>query len=310
MLKRLMIRLGAFALLVALTASASALVFAKPLPEQSVVGGLQYVQVRPLDDFYAIARRYDVGFYELVESNPGVNPDAPKVNTVLIVPTRYVLPNVPHKGIVINIAEMRLYYFPKHQNQVYSFPVGVGQVNWDTPLGLLKIVEKIKHPNWYVPKSIYEYRKKRGDPVPRVVKAGPDNPLGDFAMRLSNPSYLIHGTNEPDGVGQRSSAGCIRLYPEDIKQLFAMVPRGTPVNIINQPYKIGRMANQVLIEAHEPFKENKKRYTTDANFVSSMLKTYAVGLDIDWNMALAKQTTKDQTGLPVAVGRVSALEVR
>lgn len=305
MKRRLLYLFSNFLILCLLSVPGFALRFPKPLPDQSVVGELQYVKVKPMDDLYAIARRYDVGFYEMVESNPGVNPDTPKVNTAVIVPTRYVLPNVPHNGIVVNIAEMRLYYFPAHQNQVYTFPVGVGEVNWDTPLGQLHVVEKIKHPVWYVPKSIYERRKERGDPVPRVVKAGPNNPLGDFAMRLSNRSYLIHGTNEPAGVGQRSSAGCIRMYPEDIKQLFAMVPRGTPVNIINQPYKLGEFDGSILLEAHQPFKETKDQFAADGSFVKAMLVAFVgVQSSASWDIALAKQTVKEQTGLPTVIGQL------
>ena len=301
MVKQLVSTMCAIMTLVCAT-SAWSLQFPKPLPGHQAIGQVQYVKVKPLQDFYAIAQQNDVGFYELVEANPGVNPDNPKVNTVVILPTRYVLPNAPHEGIIINIAEMRLYYFPKHQNHVYTFPVGVGEMNWDTPLGKMKIVQKIKSPTWFVPESIYQFRKKHGDPVPRVVKPGPDNPLGDFAMRLSNRAYLIHGTNEPAGVGQRSSAGCIRMYPKDIAALFAMVPKGTPVNIINQPYKLGRFDNELLLEAHQPFKEDKAKYPTDGSFVEAMLTAYANQQFVQWSLPLAKQAAQDQTGLPAVVG--------
>ncbi|MDF1654957.1 MAG: L,D-transpeptidase family protein [Coxiellaceae bacterium] len=289
-----------FSLLLAQTSWA--LVFPKPLPKVDVIGAIKFVKVKAGDDLYSLAHKYDVGFYEMVESNPGVDPDRPKRNTIVFVPSRYVLPNVPHKGIIINIAEMRLYYFPKHQNHVYTFPIGVGEMNWSTPLGKLRIIQKIKNPSWHVPKSIYEFRKKHGDPVPRVVKPGPKNPLGAFAMRLSNPSYLIHGTDEPAGVGQRSSAGCIRMYPKDIKKLFSMVPVGTSVNIVNQPYKLGRENDKLVLEAHQPFKEDKPKYPSDGGFVLTMLKSFATDKFVEWNLPLAKQAALAQTGLPAVIG--------
>ncbi len=288
-----------------LAQSGLALAFPKPLPNIDIIGHIQYAKVKPGDDLYTLALKYDVGFYEMVESNPGVDPDRPKVNTVVLIPSRYVLPNVPRKGIIINIAEMRLYYFPKSGSRVYTFPIGVGEMNWNTPLGKLHIIQKKKDPYWHVPKSIYEFRKKHGDPVPRVVKPGPNNPLGAFAMRLSNPSYLIHGTDEPAGVGQRSSAGCIRMYPKDIKQLFAMTSIGTPVNIINQPFKLGRENDQLVLEAHQPFKEDKAKYPKDGSFVVTMLQAFAQSIAnkaIQWDLPLAKQVAHDETGLPAVIG--------
>jgi L,D-transpeptidase ErfK/SrfK len=283
-------------------AAAFALSMPKPVGEDTTIGRLRTVKVQTGDDFYRIARRYDVGFFELVEANPGIDPDSPLLNAVVIIPTRYVLPNVPHRGIVVNLAEMRLYYFPRHQTRVYTYPVGVGQLNWATPEGDLHIIQKMKNPIWIVPDSIRRYRQKRGDPVPKIVKAGPDNPLGQFAMRLSNPVYLIHGTNEPEGVGQRSSAGCIRLYPEDIAELFSMVPKGTPVKIINDPMKFGLSQGAVVMEAHQPFKEQQAQYPRDGSYVAGLLAKFLTGKTVSVDAQLAKSVALAQTGMPTKIG--------
>lgn len=292
----------AVVLVASIAMNAWSLEFALPAKGNDVIGHLQFTTVQPGQDFYSIARHYDVGLYELVEANPGIDPAGPRVGTELIIPSEYVLPDVPRKGIVVNVAEMRMYYYPKGQHVVYTFPVGIGQVGWNTPLGKLHIVEKIKNPVWIVPDSIMKFRKAHGDPVPKIVREGPDDPLGRFAMRLSLHNYLIHSTNEPDGVGQRSSAGCIRMFPENIKQLFPMVPVGTPVNIINRPFKIGVQNGRILLEAHVPFKEDAKRYPKGGDFIIAMLKQ-RYGNQANINIALANAIAHQQSGVPAVIGK-------
>lgn len=293
-----------FTILFASLTQVFALSFPIPVDHNDTIGVIQTVKVEKGDDFYGLARRYDVGFDELVQANPGMDPERPLLNAMVIIPTKYVLPNVPHQGIVINLAEMRLYYFPPDQALVYTYPVGVGQLNWATPEGDLHIIEKIKDPVWVVPDSIMRYRQQRGDPVPKVVEAGPDNPLGQFAMRLSNPTYLIHGTNEPTGVGQRSSAGCMRLYPEDIEALFNGVPKGTPVKIINEPYKLGYWRDQLVMEAHLPLQEDKERYAAKdyfSNWVDAFFTARGQSVS-PVNQTLVNKAVEDHTGLPTVIG--------
>ncbi len=277
-----------------------------PLPTggSDVFGKIQVASVQPNDTFTDIARQYDVGYFELVEANPEVNPDKLVPGTVLIIPTQHVLPQVPHDGIIINLASMRLYFFPKGKNYFYTYPIGIGKEDWGTPLGVLRIIEKIKNPVWVVPKSVMTYRKEQGDPLPEMVPSGPDNPLGYFALRLSKPTYLIHGTNDDDSVGRRSSAGCIHLYPKDIEQLFRMTSINTRVLIINQPYVAGWGDGKLLIEAHLPLQEDREALVDTkavvTALVSSLLANDNMDQEVHWDKAA--EILKEHTGIPTIIG--------
>ncbi len=197
-----------------------------------------------------IARRFDVGFNEITAANPGMDPFVPGNGVVVSVPTAWIVPDhPPNVGIIINLAELRLYhFFYAGKLHLYeTFPIGIGDEGSDTPLGTYRVVEKIVSPSWYVPKSIKEEKPW----LPDVVPPGPDNPLGSHALRLSERTILIHGTNKPWGVGRRVSHGCIRLYPEDIPQLFGWAKVGTAVTIVRQPVKIGVIGRKVYIEVHD-----------------------------------------------------------
>jgi len=207
--------------------------FPLPPPGDDIVGEIQVVIAGPEDTLHDIARHFDLGYNEITAANPGVDPWLPGEGTAVVVPTQFVLPPGPRQGIVVNIAAMRLFYFPEpapgEQPIVVTHPIGVGRVGWPTPTGGTRIVSKVEKPTWYVPESIRREHAEANDPLPAVVPPGPDNPLGDFAMRLGMHEYLIHGTNKPFGIGMRISHGCIRLYPEDIEPLFSETPIGTPV---------------------------------------------------------------------------------
>jgi L,D-transpeptidase ErfK/SrfK len=204
----------------------------------TVVGRLQITHAHAEDTLPDIARRFNIGYEEIVRANPGVDPWLPREGTRIVLPTQFVLPDAPHEGIVINLPALRLYYFPpakKGEPQtVITHPIGVGMVGWITPVGSTKVVSKRTNPVWHPPLSVRKEHAEDGDVLPATVKAGPDNPLGKYAMNLDWPSYLIHGTNQPYGVGIRASHGCIRLYPEDIAQLFDDIPVGTKVTVVNQ----------------------------------------------------------------------------
>lgn len=242
----------AVALLVAVAGGsgpASAAVFELREDGGGIFGNVEQVRTRYEDTLIEIARRYSLGYEELTRVNPGVDPWLPGEGTEVLIPGQRVLPPGPRQGIVVNLPEHRLYYYPKPRKgesaSVMTFPVSVGKMDWRTPMGVTRIADKRKNPAWYPPESVRKEHAARGEPpLPKVVKAGPDNPLGAYAMRLAIPggSYLIHGTNNPDAVGMAVTHGCLRMYPEDVERLFQAVSVGTPVTLIDEPIKISRVA--------------------------------------------------------------------
>ncbi|MGH8209728.1 MAG: L,D-transpeptidase family protein, partial [Steroidobacteraceae bacterium] len=215
-----------------------------------------------------IARRFNVGYEEILRANPKVDPWLPGADKPIVVPTQFIIPNAPRTGIVINIAAMRLFYFPPHQSGpphksgepqvVITHPIGIGKVGWSTPEGVTKIVRRQADPTWRVPVSVLKEHRENGEELEKVIGPGPDNPLGKFAFYLQWPGYLIHGTNKPAGVGLRSSHGCIRLYPEDIAQLYDTVPIGTQVRVVNQPFVFGWRGNQLYMQAFDVLEDDTR----------------------------------------------------
>lgn len=219
----------------------------------TVLGEVQVTHSRHEDTLADIARRFDVGYDELHRANPAVDPWLPGEGTTIIVPTQFVIPDGPRDGILINVASMRLFYFPKPakgaQRVVVTYPIGIGKIGWATPLGTTKVVSKRAGPIWTPPASVRKEHAANGDPLPARVPPGPDNPLGAYAMNLGWPSYLIHGTNKPPGVGMRASHGCIRLYPEDIESLFGEVAVGTKVTVVNQPLLVAWQGDSLYVQS-------------------------------------------------------------
>lgn len=281
-----------------LSQAAYATIFPAPARGEDIIGDLYSVLIEPGDTMSAIAKRYNVSVKDIQRANPHVDPLKMKVWSEIMVPSAYVLPNVPRRGIVINLAEMRLYYFPPDQNSVFTAPVGIGREGWATPLGRTRIIEKIEQPTWHVPKSIQEASKKKGIILPDVVPPGPENPLGDYAMRLGKHSYLIHGTNAPITVGQRSSSGCIRMYPWDVDVLFYMVEKGTPVNIINQPIKVGRYKGELYLEVHPTSDFPEVEY--DIGAYERFLRRLNQNYTIQWDYV--RQISGQQLGFPRLIG--------
>jgi L,D-transpeptidase ErfK/SrfK len=226
-----------------------------------VVGELQVTVAREEDTLADIARRFNLGFDELLHANPGVDPWLPGGGTPIVLPTQFVLPDAKPEGVVINVAALRLFYFPKaapgEPRVVRTYPTGVGKVGWATPLGRTKIVAKRKNPVWTPPASVRREHAAAGDPLPARVPAGPDNPLGTRAMNLGWPSYLIHGTNKPAGVGMRASHGCIRLYPEDVEALYDELPTGTRVTVVNQPLLYRWQDDRLYVQSYPPFEDHE-----------------------------------------------------
>jgi L,D-transpeptidase ErfK/SrfK len=242
------------------SSTAQAVVYPLPSPDTEVIGQVRVVYANQEDTLLDIARRNSLGYDEIVHANPGVDRWVPGTGTPIVLPTRYILPDTPRDGVVLNIPEMRLYYYPKtapgEQAVVHTYPVSIGRMDWKTPQGSTKVVAKDVDPPWRPPASIKAEHAKEGDILPDVIPGGPDNPLGRFALRLGIPGYLIHSTNKPFGIGMRVTHGCVRMYPEDIERFFPMVPIGTTVRIVDQPVKVGRLDGALFVESHAPLEED------------------------------------------------------
>ncbi len=227
-----------------------------------VVGTLQVVTAGKDDTLSDIARRFNLGYEEIVSANPGVDPWLPKAGTKIIIPTQFVLPDAPRQGIVINLAAMRLFYYPKTKpgkpQRVITHPVGIGRVEWKTPEGMTRVTSKIENPSWIPTPSIRREHAKNGDPLPAVVPPGPDNPMGTHVLKLDWPNYAIHGTDKPPSIGLRGSHGCVRMYPEDIVGIFNNVPVGTPVRVVNQPRLLGWRSDDLYLQAYPVLEDDKR----------------------------------------------------
>jgi len=291
-----------------------------------VFGEIHVIEAQHEDTFVALARTYNVGYEELRQANPGVDEWLPGEGTKITIPSLYVLPRAPRRGVVVNVAELRLYYFPNESGplpegvapgsrKVVTHPISIGRMDWSTPLGTTTVTGKVANPSWYPPQSIRDEHAARNDILPRVVPAGPDNPLGKHALRLGLASYLIHGTNKPSGVGMRVTHGCIRMFPEDIEALYKTVPTGTLVNIVNQPVKIGWTADGSLyLEAHPALHESNvdgesvaaadAAETIQESPLTSLMRAYIAATDerrveLDWEAA--ERVAQFGSGVPEAV---------
>jgi L,D-transpeptidase ErfK/SrfK len=308
-----MTRGGCSALVAALAAltvtiPATASLFPLPADGSTVVGEDLRVTTVYEDTLPDIAHRYSLGYYEIIRANPGVDVWLPGAGRQLTLPGRRILPAGPHEGIVVNLPEHRLYYYPppRHGEQpvVITYPVSIGKMDWRTPLGETRVIAKVRHPAWYPPESIRKEHAANGDPLPKVVGPGPDNPLGDYELRLAagNGEYMIHGTNNPTAVGMAVTHGCIRMYPEDVAALFALVPIGTKVRLINEPVKIAWVEGQLFLEAHPPVDAEGQSVEPDLQLLSQLLD-HVLGTDtaaIHWD--LARATLEAADGMPTLVG--------
>jgi L,D-transpeptidase ErfK/SrfK len=304
------------ALLLALLASlaladgrpAQATVYQLATPDDAVVGEDQSVQTVYEDTLYDLARKFSLGSEEVIRVNPDVDPWIPGADKTVIIPGRHILPPGPREGIVVNLPEHRLYYYPKpqrgHPPQVITYPVSIGKMDWHTPIGVTHVIGKEKNPVWFPPESVRKEHAAAGDPLPARVPSGPDNPLGLFALRLAagNGTYMIHGTNNPIAVGLAVTHGCIRMYPEDVAQLFPMIPVGMPVRIINEPVKVAWVDGELLLEAHPPVDAEGQSFEPNVDQFAELLRT-AVGdstVAIHWDYA--REVLQKADGVLATVG--------
>ncbi|HXH54472.1 MAG TPA: L,D-transpeptidase family protein [Gammaproteobacteria bacterium] len=276
------------------------------LPDDGdIVGEMQTTTVRRGESLGDIGRRFDVGVYEMIEANPRLDPWGPTVGAIVLVPTQFILPNVPRVGLVLNLAEMRLYYFHLDKRQVTTHPLGIGKKGWTTPLGTTSITNKRKDPPWHPPASIRQEHIENNDPLPPIVAGGtPENPLGRYALYLGrglgSGAFLIHGTNRPSGIGVRGTHGCVRLLPEDIEDLFYKVPIGTAVRIIHEPFKVGWHEGHLYLEAHEPCSEPKFAGSDSLLRLEKMIQSAIEGSHMV-NWASATMGAKQANGYPVRI---------
>ena len=308
--------------------AAHAEIYELPPAGYDVIGAVSTITAREEDTLIDIARRHGLGYQDIVRANPDVNVWVPGEGTKVVLPTQFVLPSGPRKGVILNLAEYRLYYFPEAKDgetaYVMTYPISIGRMDWETPLGKTTVISKVRNPSWYVPKSVLAEHAAEGRPLPRIVPPGPDNPLGKYAMRLGLPGYLIHGTNRPAGVGMRVTHGCVRMFPEDIEYLFGKIDVKTPVRIINEPVKMGWVGDALVMEVHpvlevampqpedddaegngeEPVEEivevvevkDPLTYVTE-QFIATTAERAG---QLDWN--LAEQLVERSDGIPVTVG--------
>jgi L,D-transpeptidase ErfK/SrfK len=271
--------------------------------DQAAMGALGAYVARDGDTLLDVARRFDLGYTQLVTANPGVDPWQPGVGRRITLPGFYLLPDGPHRGVVINLVQNRLYYFPPTGGAVETYPIGVGVQGSSTPIGATRVVAKSAHPRWVPPPSI----RREMPELPAVVPPGPDNPLGDYALQLGWPTYLIHGTNKPDGVGRNVSHGCIRLYPEDIARLFHEVAVGTPVRVVNERVQTAWIGGDLYVAVY-PTKSQEEQIDVGERatpIVPPRLKQRVAAAageragDVDWNVV--ERAGRDHTGIPVRV---------
>lgn len=281
--------------------------------DQAVIGEPQIVFTREENTFSDLAREYGLGYDELVAANPDIDPWLPGADTPVLLPTQYIIPDVPREGIVLNIASKRLFYFPKTDagevQTVLTYPIGIGRVGWETPLGSSAVIAKARDPQWYVPRSVRQEHEELGDPLPAIVPPGPDNPLGKFVLKLDLPGYLIHGTNQPYGVGMRVSHGCVRLYPENIEPLYELVGLGESVGIINEPYLAGRLDGEWYFEGHEPLLDDEVSAEAHLATVLASMSSEDEKYPVELDEALVHAVAAEGFGVPVRIQQGASAEV-
>jgi L,D-transpeptidase ErfK/SrfK len=291
-------------LLIIFLASAYSCAFALTFPihqDTEVVGEVITFKAKYEDTFAHYARTYDMGAYALERANPGVDEWIPGEGTKITIPSAFILPPETRQGIVINLPELRLYYYDQKNGQVSTYPIGIGKAGWSTPVTTGKVTDKTENPTWVVPASILAEHKVSGEPIPGLVGGavppGEHNPLGKYRLRLSIPGYLIHGTNSPIGVGRRVTHGCVRMFPVDVEELFNKVPVGTPVLIVNDPIKLGWKNNELYLEVHQSLEEHPLNTNQRKVLLVDKLEKALAGKQVNLNWDLIHNMMTQQSGV-------------
>jgi L,D-transpeptidase ErfK/SrfK len=298
-MRKLLLLLGVFCSL-----HATALTLDMPSPGEDIVGEVTTVTVGSYNDtINTYAEAYGLGFRQLVAANPGVNPWVPGEGTELVLPLQFILPPGERTGIVINLAEMRMYHYQPDGRTVETYPIGIGREGWETPLVAgAKVLNVIKDPTWVPPPSIRADHLAMGHRLPAVVPPGPDNPMGPWAVQLSTRGYYIHGTNKELGIGMRVSAGCIRMYNKDVEEFARRVAKGTPVRIVNAPVKVGWKRGELYVEVHEALEEQRAVHVPEADVADAIhLARRLSSAPVEINWLDAKAAALRKSGMPVRV---------
>ena len=291
-----------------LATRSEAAVFTLPPNGGSLIGQDQQIQAQTTDTLLDLARKYSVGYWEIQEANPKVDMWLPGQGTNITIPGRFIVPPVEHKGIVVNLPQHRLFYFPKarrhEQPIVITYPVSPGEGEFPTPVGVTRIIRKVPHPVWIPTAHILKAHALAGDPIPKIWPAGPDNPMGEWALEttLSRGEIYIHGTNNPMAIGMSVTHGCVRLYPEDIAALFPIVHVGTPVTIVNEPVLASLQDGELYLEIHPPTTSNHVPAPPDYDQISKIIDA-AIGKNavaIDWDKV--RQVATQANGIPQLIG--------
>lgn len=275
-----------------------------PSANQSLIGQVQYTTTGPSDTVVTIAQQYDLGFNAIEKANPHLNmaKGFPR-NSLLVVPTQHLLPNQPREGIVVNLPEMRMYYYPAGSNKVFTYPIGIGKMGKTIPIRKAVITRKKMNPIWIPPEDIREFVLKEQHVVlPRIMQPGPDNPLGPYGIYMSIPTYLIHSTIFPESIGRRASFGCIRMYESDVKGLYPSMTHGIPVVIVDSPTKIGWQDDHLYMETHRPLEEHSNAFDAGLPGMVHMVEetTSKQPMLVDWQ--LISYMSKERDGIPHEVG--------
>jgi L,D-transpeptidase ErfK/SrfK len=274
-----------------------------PIPtDGNLVGDMDYIKAAGGETLVTIAQRFDLGLNAMMDANPGIPGTAPIPTGMHIsIPSVYLLPNVPRQGIVINLPEMRMYYYTG-DGSVRTYPIGIGRVGKTIPLKRTDVVRKVKNPVWIPPEDIRAFDAEQGITLPKIMPSGPDNPLGPLAIYLGIPTYLIHSTIFPESIGRRASFGCIRMHESDIKDFFPLVMPGTEVTIVDMPTKVGWHGDDLFLEVHPPLEEHSEEYAASPeaiiNAINGMVANHPSF--IDWQLVADLSQSRD--GIPHVIG--------
>ncbi|WP_275286868.1 L,D-transpeptidase family protein [Halomonas elongata] len=276
------------------------------LPEDgTLIGKVTTVEADEDDTLIDIGHEHGIGYREMVRANPDISVWYPGEGTEVTIPGRFILPDAPREGVVVNVAEMRLYYYPPRAEgktaTVETYPIAVGRMDWQTPLGTTTITDKVEDPAWYPPQSIIEEHAADGRSLPSVVPPGPNNPLGQYKMRLGIPGYLIHGTNKPEGIGMRVTHGCIRMLPEHIDSLFSRLPVGTPVHLVNDSFKLGWSDGTLYVQAYPYLDEEQGTTIQRVTEALSQVEASIDSNDYPINYGRLREVVEVPRGIPVAL---------